>query len=257
MGTRAELTLSDRTSIGFTLMNLNQQTLSDKVRLNEEPTDNTIYGMDVTTGSKLDFLTKAIDALPLISTKAPSDFTIHGEAAEMSPDPNTKKSTIGIDNGKAIAYIDDFEGAKKTIPFGVSYGSWHDMSVPAYQEGFDPSPLNLDTASATTRMFSKAKVFWYTIPNSVLVKSIWPQKSVAQGEEVRIGDACRLQSNQTGSIQLLAKPPQIAVDEPVDELGRHAADTLEWHRRFDPGEYELHRNLAADRAWNNYRHHAQ
>ena len=49
------------------------------------------------------------------------------------------KSTIGIDNGKSIAYIDDFEGAKKTIPFGVSYGTWHYMSPPAYQEGVDSS----------------------------------------------------------------------------------------------------------------------
>ncbi len=183
LGTRGELKLSDRTSLGFTIMNLNQQTLSEKVRLNEEPTNNTIYGLDAQTGANLDFLTKAIDALPLISTKAKSDFTLRGEMAYMSPDPNTKKSTIGIDNGKGIAYIDDFEGAKKTIPFGVSYGSWHDMSPPAYLEGVDTITDLLNAQPDAIKMFSKAKAYWYTIPNGEAVKNIWPNKSVAQADQ--------------------------------------------------------------------------
>lgn len=183
LGTRADMRLSNRTSLGFTLMNLNQQTLSDKVRLNEEPSNNTIYGIDGQTGADLDIVTKALDALPLLSTKAKSDITIHGEAAYMSPDPNTSKSTIGIDNAKGIAYLDDFEGAKKTIPFGVSYGTWHDMSVPAYLEGVDLSSDVLRTVSDSARMTSKAKAYWYTLPNSVPVKDIWPNRSVARGEE--------------------------------------------------------------------------
>jgi cell surface protein SprA len=181
LGTRGDVRVSDRTSFGFTLMNLNQQTLSDKVRLNEEPINNSIYGLDGQTGADLDFLTKAIDALPLVSTKAKSDFTLRGEAAYMSPDPNTKKSTIDIDNGKGIAYVDDFEGAKRTIPLGVSYGIWRDMSVPAYQWGVDPTPQV--TISDSAKMLSKAKTYWYTVPNDVQVSEIWPNKSVARGQE--------------------------------------------------------------------------
>ncbi len=181
LGTRGEVRVSDRTSFGFTLMNLNQQTLSDKVRLNEEPINNTIYGLDGQTGADLGFLTKAIDALPLISTKANSDFTLRGEAAYMSPDPNTKKSTIDIDNGKGIAYIDDFEGAKRTIPLGLSYGVWHDMSVPEKNAG--PDSVDWAAKSDSVRMFSKAKTYWYTVPNDVRVDQIWPDKSVARGQE--------------------------------------------------------------------------
>lgn len=183
LGTRGETRLSDKTSFGFTLMNLNQQTLSDKVRLNEEPINNTIYGVDGQTGGELDLLTKAIDALPLISTKAKSDFTLRGEAAYMSPDPNTKKSTIDIDNSKGIAYIDDFEGAKRTIPLGVGYGLWHDMSPPAYQWGVDASPLQ--TVSDSAKMESKARTYWYNVlPSDVNVSQIWPNKSVARGQEL-------------------------------------------------------------------------
>jgi len=58
--------------------------------------------------------------------------------AYMSPDANTMKSTIGSDNGKSIAYIDDFEGRKKPFPLrAFSYGTLHYMSPPAYLEGVD------------------------------------------------------------------------------------------------------------------------
>ena len=184
LGTRAELKLSDRTSLGFTLMNLNQQTLSEKVRLGEEPTNNTIYGFDGQTGANLNFLTKAIDALPFVSTKAKSDLSIRGEMAYMSPDANTMKSTIGIDGGKSIAYVDDFEGAKKTIPFGVSYGTWHYVSPPAYIEGVDTSTDPSNAIAPTQKMYSKARTYWFTIPNSVAQTSIWPNKSVAQADQL-------------------------------------------------------------------------
>jgi cell surface protein SprA len=59
-----------------------------------------------------------------------STFTLNGEYAYIDPDPNTKKSTILSDGGKSIAYIDDFEGTKKTIPIGVSYTAWKDLSPP-------------------------------------------------------------------------------------------------------------------------------
>ncbi len=190
MGTRAELKLSDRTSLGGTLMNLNEQTLDQKARLNEEPINNTIYGLDGQTGANLDFLTKAIDALPFVSTKAKSDFSLRGEMAYMSPDPNTSKSTIPIDNGQSVAYVDDFEGAKKTIPFGVSYGTWHYPSPPAYQEGVDASTDLSSVMPDTIKMFHKAKTYWYTIPNGELVTNIWPNKSVPTAEQVHINLPC-------------------------------------------------------------------
>ena len=45
MGARGELDLGRDSKLGFTIMNLNQETLSDKVRLGEEPTNNTIMGI--------------------------------------------------------------------------------------------------------------------------------------------------------------------------------------------------------------------
>ncbi|MCX8106013.1 MAG: cell surface protein SprA, partial [Ignavibacterium album] len=128
LGARGIYEFSKKTNLGFSVLNLNQQTLSDKVRIGEEPLSNTIYGVDFNTSADLPFVTKAIDKL--FSTREMSSFNFNGEFAYINPDPNTKKSTITSDQGKSIAYIDDFEGAKRIIPVGVSYTSWKDLSAP-------------------------------------------------------------------------------------------------------------------------------
>jgi cell surface protein SprA len=98
LGARGDLSLSQNVNLGFTVMNLNQQTLSDKVRLGEEPNNNTIFGIDGSTTLNLPFLTRGLDALPLIETREASQLKVSGEAAYMLPDPNTKKSPIPSDN---------------------------------------------------------------------------------------------------------------------------------------------------------------
>lgn len=170
LGARGDLALSPTTNLGFTIMNLNQQTLSDKVRLGEEPNMNTIFGIDGATTIDMPFLTKAIDALPLIQTREVSSLKVSGEAAYMSPDPNTKKSTIPSDGGQGIAYIDDFEGARRFIPVGVSYGAWTQASPPGDSYWF---PGLADTS----KMFSKAKMIWYNIlPTNVKLTDVYPNK---------------------------------------------------------------------------------
>lgn len=189
LGTRGEVNISEKTKFGFTVMNLDQQTLSDKVRLGEEPINNTIFGFDGQTSGELPLLTKALDALPFYDTKVKSEFTLRGEAAYMSPDPNTKKSTIPDDKGAGIAYIDDFEGAKRIIPLSLGYGTWHDMSPPAYQFNVDSSISK--ALSDTVKIHSKARTFWYNPPQPELVRDIYgldangqPIKKVGRNEQI-------------------------------------------------------------------------
>ncbi len=176
LGARGLYEFSDKTHLGFTVMNLNQQTLSDKVRIGEEPLSNTIYGADFKTSAELPFLTKALDYV--ISTREMSNFTFSGEYAYMSPDPNTKKSTITSDEGKSIAYIDDFEGAKRIIPVGVGYTGWKDTSPP------EDLPL-LPGISHQERLSYKAKSFWFSItPSDVTVEQIYgDRKQVAREDQ--------------------------------------------------------------------------
>ncbi|MEW6511397.1 MAG: cell surface protein SprA [Bacteroidota bacterium] len=172
LGARGDLALSPTTNLGFTIMNLNQQTLSDKVRLNEEPNNNTILGLDGATSFNLPFLSRAIDALPILNTREPSSFRISGEAAYMLPDPNTKKSTIPSDGGEGVAYIDDFEGARRTIPVGIAFSAWTQGSP------FAGALANATLGVAdTTKMNSKGRMIWFNrLPTDVRLTEVFPNK---------------------------------------------------------------------------------
>ena len=176
LGARGIYEFSKRTNLGFSVLNLNQQTLSDKVRIGEEPLSNTIYGVDFNTSSDLPFVTKTIDKL--FSTREMSSFNFSGEFAYMSPDPNTKKSTIASDKGKSIAYIDDFEGAKRIIPVGVSYTSWKDLSAP-------DSLTTLPNTNRRDKMPFKGKAFWFNeTPSPFTVQQIYGEKKqVARSDQ--------------------------------------------------------------------------
>ncbi len=178
LGARGEIDFSRKTKLGFTALNLTQQTLSDKIRIGEEPLSNTIYGVDLNTSADLPFVTKALDNI--ISTREMSTLTFRGEVAYMNPDPNTKKSTIESDGGESIAYIDDFEATKTINPIGISYTTWKDLSVPNRLSRITRIPSLPDSLT----MHYKGKSFWFNVlPSNVNVRHIWPEKKVAQGDE--------------------------------------------------------------------------
>ncbi|MBI4417211.1 MAG: cell surface protein SprA, partial [Ignavibacteriales bacterium] len=196
VGARAELQVSRNSLLGFTIMNLNQQTLSDKVRLNEEPISNTIMGFDGGTSFELDFLTRALNWLPGIRTNAASSLALKGEAAYMLPDPNTRKSTIAQDGDVGVAYIDDFEGVRRTIPLQIADAAWRDASAPSYISTLDPYQpvggiINLSDPLVrqslrpdTAKMEFKAKLAWFNIfPSDVYVSDIWPTRQTRSAAE--------------------------------------------------------------------------
>lgn len=176
LGARGIYEFSKKTNLGFSVLNLNQQTLSDKVRIGEEPLSNTIYGIDFNTSADLPFITRSIDKI--FSTREMSSFNFAGEFAYINPDPNTKKSTIKSDGGRSIAYIDDFEGAKRTIPIGISYTSWRDLSAP-------DSLSTLPNLSRAEKMPYKGKTFWFNeTPSNVTVQQIYgDRKQVSRSDQ--------------------------------------------------------------------------
>ncbi len=176
LGARGLYEFSKKTRLGFSILNLNQQTLSDKVRIGEEPLSNTIYGLDFTTQADLPIVTRALDNI--FSTREMSSVSLTGEYAYIDPDPNTKKSTVASDGGKSIAYIDDFEGAKRTIPIGVSYTTWKDLSPP-------DSLTYLPGLTRSEKMNHKGKTFWFTkAPSDVTVEQIYgDRKQVAKSDQ--------------------------------------------------------------------------
>jgi hypothetical protein len=191
MGARGEFNLGKNSSLGFTVMKYSQQSLSDKVRLGEEPISNVMLGLDSHTTMDAPWLTNALNFLPGIKTTALSQIFLSGEAAYMLPNPNTRTSPIPSDGGKGVAYIDDFEGAKQTIPLGGSYLSWKDASAPWYSPTLDTlyTPGGSDGRSIPTgetingimadteKMNYKARACWFNvIPTDVTFPDIWDPK---------------------------------------------------------------------------------
>jgi hypothetical protein len=174
IGARGVYKLGEESSLGFTFVNLKQETLNDKVRLGEEPTDNSMFGIDFATNIKSKWLTNIVNMLPGFNTKDESSFTLKGEFAYLLPDPNTKRSRIPSDNNESIAYVDDMEGAKKIISLGTNYSAWTLASLP------------LDSVIGLTdslKQIKRAKYIWYNLPSSVDVKKVYPLKDVQPGQD--------------------------------------------------------------------------
>src|SRR4030065_2694025 len=74
LGARGIFDFSQKTKLGFSVLNLNQHTLSDKVRIGEEPLSNTIYGLDFSTNAELPIVTKLLDNV--FSTREMSTFNL-------------------------------------------------------------------------------------------------------------------------------------------------------------------------------------
>ncbi len=144
-------------NLGATVMNLYEKPLTQKNNFGEEPTSNTIWGIDFNWKTEVPWITKVVDFLPGISTKAPSNLTLTAEFAHFIPG----MTNTGSEDGKT-SYIDDFEGAESSIDLkGVSY--WHLASTP--QDAESENPMFRETANGTGLAygFNRAKFAWYRI----------------------------------------------------------------------------------------------
>ncbi len=144
-------------NIGATFMNLAEKPLTQKNNFGEEPTSNSIWGFDINYRHEAPFITRFVDLLPGIDTKAPSNLTFSGEFAQLIPGLASTGSKEGT-----VTYIDDFEGAESSIDLkGITY--WHLASTP--QDYQLPLPQFPETRMGTGLAygFNRAKLSWYRI----------------------------------------------------------------------------------------------
>lgn len=181
LGARGDIDISENTKFGFTLMNYAQQSLSDKVRLGEEPISNTMLGVDFSTRFNSFKLSEMFNILPGYQAKQDALFSLRGESAFIIADPNTRKSTIAGDNKESIVYIDDFEGSKRLISFSLISSHWHFSSPPALMPLLGEN--RKEAISDSVKVQRKAYLAWFNIPQSVRITEVWPQKRVAQEEQ--------------------------------------------------------------------------
>ncbi len=163
LGTRAEYSLGGDSFIGGTLLYLNESTLDRKVRVGRGPMRNLVWDINTRLRLKPNFIGKALDFLPLVRAKGETNLDFEGEMAQVLPTPNTLNNRKTGDK-HGVAYIDDFEGSKKSVSLGVLRRNWTLSSQPFN----DPDHT----------IANMGHLFWYNPFQQVPVKEIWPDRDV-------------------------------------------------------------------------------
>lgn len=158
LGTRAQMDLGDRSFIGATALYYNQSVINQKVEVGYEPTRNFIWDLNGRYQFEMPWLTNTLDRLPVIETEKNSSFSIEGEIAQVRPNPNYKNQ----------AFIDDFEGSKRTSTLPIQRRAWKESSSPLIGGGAEFLKQGL-----------RARTHWYNPYGQVLTRSIWPNQSVS------------------------------------------------------------------------------
>jgi hypothetical protein len=178
LGARAEYPLGENSFIGATALYFSQSVIDEKVDVGYEPMRNFVWDINGKFSRNLDFLTRAIDWLPLVRTDAKSTIDFEGEIAQVRPNPNTlSNEQTGDPNG--VGFLDDFEGSKRITSPPVMRRYW---TLAAPPKGKDNQ--------------SRGFTFWYNPFSGVATTSIWPNKQVS----------ARAQNNITEVLVLTVDP---------------------------------------------------
>lgn len=149
---------SDKLLLGATFLNLNERPLTQKADFGQEPINNTIYGFNFNYNSEVPFLTRLVNKLPNIDTDVPSNLSLRGEFAFLSPNsPNADDF-----NGQTTSFVDDFEGSQTSISL-LNADPWELSSVPVGFRG--PNDINGTFSSNNELQINdfRAKLNWYSI----------------------------------------------------------------------------------------------
>ena len=161
IGARAQMDFGERSFIGATALYYDQSVINEKIEVGYEPTRNFIWDLNGRHSMELDGLTRAIDKLPFITTDKPSSFNFEGEFAQVLPNPNPVDNPA-LGDRQGIAFIDDFEGSKRTTNLGVRRRFWSRSSTPLGRNAKH-----------------RSEMFWYNPWTQVLTQDIWPNQQTS------------------------------------------------------------------------------
>lgn len=146
--------------LGGTIMHLRERPLTTKVNTGSEPLANTIWGINGSWKTEMQWLTNAIDKIPWITATAPSTFSINAEFAHLIPGHTNDVGSVGT------AYIDDFESTTTNID--VHYPSyWFLASTPTvFSESKDINQPSYNKNRALLAWYTVDPIFGYPQTNT-------------------------------------------------------------------------------------------
>ena len=147
-GAHLEYEFSKDLVLGGTIMHLRERPLTTKVNTGYEPLANTIWGINGSWKTEMQWLTNAIDKIPWINATAPSTFSINAEFAHLIPGHTNDVGSVGT------AYIDDFENTTTNID--VHYPTYWFLSS-------TPSSFTESRTYDISYNKNRAHMAWYTV----------------------------------------------------------------------------------------------
>ncbi|MEL7834962.1 cell surface protein SprA [Fodinibius sp. Rm-B-1B1-1] len=183
-GLRAEYEFTDNITLGSTYFNLKERPLQDKIRIGDEPVNNSVVGVDANAYFDAPWLTRLIDQVPLLQTKENSNFSLSGEFAHLRPDVSQtsavndaiEQNRLFEDERNGLSFIDDFEGSDIGLSF-MNPSRWNLAAAPAAVPGYGPDevffednpPENPSTniADKIARSDLRGTFAWYAIPQNI------------------------------------------------------------------------------------------
>lgn len=184
-GIRAEYDFTNDFTIGGTYFRFNERPLDDKIGIGDEPISNSIIGFDANARFDTPFLTRVVDAIPLIQTRESSHLEFSGEFAQLRPGVSETRAVsrairndeLFPDEEEGLSFIDDFEGSNIKISL-LNATRWNLAAAPAAVPGYAPDEsffLEDDfpgQPSATQqarieRSDLRSMFSWYTIPRNI------------------------------------------------------------------------------------------
>ncbi|HKK77421.1 MAG TPA: cell surface protein SprA [Saprospiraceae bacterium] len=203
MGVRADYRISDDFNLGATWLKLFERPFTQKVNIGDDPINNSIYGLDVTLNKEAPWLTRAVDAIPGLSTKAPSSIDFSAEFAALKPGHSRAINQTRQDEG-GVVYLDDFEGAASTFDLRQPTLNWFLASTPQNDAEnnnpkFPESSLVNDRRNAANR----AKLSWYRIDQNIRSEEDRQNPYTAQIPQTEVFPNVQIPANQLPNIQTL------------------------------------------------------
>ena len=155
MGLDAQYRFSKDFTLGATLLNFSEKSLTEKVNLGDEVINNTMWGVNLSYNKDFMWLTNLMNKVPTINATAPSSLKLNAEFAQLVP----HKQKSGSNKGSS--YIDDFESTQTGIDLRSPY-SWFLAPTP-YDGGGDPLFPEAGLSNNTSYGKNRALLAWYYV----------------------------------------------------------------------------------------------
>ena len=148
MGVNLDYELNKNFTFGGSLMYLNEQPLTSKVGMGNEPLRNTLWGTHLSWKRESQWITNMLDKIPLIRATQPSQISFNAEFAQLVAGQNKRIQ------GQA-SYLDDFENSSNKLSL-TTPTYWTMSSTPSM---FPESRLSNDVQYG----FNRALLAWYYV----------------------------------------------------------------------------------------------